>query len=74
MTKKQFDSIVKKAVKYGNLYKEEIDKLDEWCQEKYECSWSDLDCDGIIDSLEFGAGFLTPVSFEEFKKEIESKL
>jgi len=74
MTKRQFDSIVKRAVKYGNLYKKEIEKLEEWCDKKYECNWSDLDCDNIIDSLEFGCGMLKTISFEDFKQEIESNI
>lgn len=74
MTKKQFDATVKKAVKLGNQYREQIDKLKDWCEEKYGCGWSELDCDDIIDSLEFGCGGLTPMSFEDFKKSIESKL
>ncbi len=52
MTEREFNLIVKKAVHLGNAYKREIDKLDEWCQKKYKCNWSDLDCDDIIDSLQ----------------------
>lgn len=74
MTKRQFDSIVKKAVKHGNLYKAEIAKLEEWCEEKYDCNWSDLNCDDIIDHLEFGCGQLTPMAFEDFKNSIKSRL
>jgi hypothetical protein len=74
MTKRQFDSIIKKAVDLGNRYRTEIDKLDKYCKEKYGCSWSDLDCDDIIDSLEFGCGSLTPMTFDEFKQSIESRL
>ena len=74
MTRKQFDTIVKNAVHYGNLYRKEIEKLEEWCENKYKCNWSDLDCDNIIDSLEFGCGMLTPITFEDFKKEIEKNL
>jgi len=51
-----------------------MEKLEEWCEEKYECNWSDLDCDNIIDSLEFGCGRLKPMTFEEFKQNIESRL
>jgi len=74
MTKRKFDSIVRKAVKFGNQYKEQIDQLEQWCKEKYGCNWSDLDCDDIIDSLEFGCGALTPMTFKEFKESIESRL
>jgi hypothetical protein len=74
MTKRQFDSIVKKAINYGNKYKKEMAKLELWCNDKYGYNWSDLDCDYIIDNLEFGAGMLTPITFSEFKESIESKL
>lgn len=74
MTKRQFDSIVKKAVKLGNLYRAEIDKLAEYSEQKYGCNWSDLDCDDIIDSLEFGCGQLTPMSFKEFNDSIKNRL
>ena len=69
MTKKQFDSIIKKAVYHGNLYKEEMEKLENWVEEKYGCDWGN--CDMIIDLLEFGCGRLTPMTFEDFKKEIK---
>lgn len=74
MTKKQFDNIVKNAVNYGNLYRAEINKLEEWCENKYGLNWSDVDCDNIIDSLEFGAGRLNEISFEDFKDEIERNI
>ena len=74
MTKRKFDSIVKKVVKLGNLYREEMEKLEEWCEEKYGCNWSDLGCDSIIDSLEFGEGPLKAISFEDFKNEITNNL
>lgn len=74
MTKREFDSTIKKAIKLGNQYKLEIKKLEIFCQEKYGCNWADLDCDDIIDSLEFGAGTLTPMTFDEFKGSIESRL
>ena len=74
MTKREFDSIIKKAIFHGNKYKAEIVKLEKWCNQKYGCNWADLDCDDIIDSLEFGAGTLTPMTFSEFKESIEYRL
>jgi len=74
MTKREFDLIVKKVVHFGNEYRRQMDKLELWADEKYGTNWSDLDCDDIIDSLEFGCGTLKPMSFEEFKESIESRL
>ena len=74
MTKRKFDAIVKKMVKHGNIYHKLNTELSDWCIEKYGCTWSDLDCDGIIDSFDFGCGGLNTLSFDEFKKQIESKI
>ena len=74
MTESEFNKIVFNAVKHGNKYREEIDKLSDWVQKEYGCNWSELDCDGIIDALEFGTGYLSIITFDEFKKEIEENI
>lgn len=74
MTKRQFDAAMKKLIKHGNAYRDQIDKLEKHSQDKFGLNWGDIGCDDIIDALEFGCGRLRPMTFDEFNKSITLRM
>lgn len=68
MTKKQFDAIVKNAVHYGNLYRKEMEKLEDWDGNEIRQFIADYYTQHFIST-----GYLKGKRKRDYKKEITNK-
>lgn len=70
MTNNDFTKLLTKAVKYAKEHFNLLSEVDEECKRRYGCSYSDIDCDMLIDILDInGAEKLTADEFHEMMLE-----
>jgi hypothetical protein len=63
MRDSDFTKLIKKAANLANEHREAVAKIDEESTERYGYYPSEIDCDEIIDSINYGA---KSMSAEEF--------
>jgi hypothetical protein len=68
MQDSQFTKLLTQTARAASRHHDLIAKVDNECQRRYGCSYSDVDADGIIDMLDYSGG--SEFSASEFDEEM----
>lgn len=65
MKDQAFERLIQQAMKVAARHYDLMDKISNECIKRYGYTYSEVDADGIIDAIDYGAGDLTVESLHK---------
>lgn len=70
----ELQKIINRMAKIAFERVELSQQIDAICVERYGCTYSEIDCDGIIDVLDFGGGSMSEKQFDAYMIEAMDRI